>query len=429
MQQRSSKSFFEVWTTVPAVAALLLLVVPIVGVFVFRRWVILPVLEEAPVATTVSYVLEEIPRQAEFYFFVAGLVGIVLVWRWSKYVQLRAEGSEPASGNVREHVGLALRRRAVVLRTRADLTLLGAFLLLVAGVYFNIFVLREISGTDASRIAQAQIASEFGTRLQCIVEGRCMFEVVQNTAQVAQRANVLERQPFLAETVDTVTGRVFSADRGSLGDELSEPLVLGEELHSIGFSADGRSGIILGNRGSVWVTTDGQAGWSRVPPRWGSREKFYVHGVSADGKAGIVAGDGGSIWIAGDGLTNWRPSPVQWKERESTAVAVLSRDGRTGLLVGTQGSVWVSRNIMSASRNISPTWWRAELPREMEGTGYAAALSANGRIGIVASDAGPAFLSKNGLANWSPVELPRGWGEGARIVALDADGRGGDCCE
>ena len=422
MPQRFRNAWRRVWTTVRAVWPWLplppLVVAPIVGVAVFLWWVILPVLEEAPAATTAAYVLEEIPRQENFYYFVAALVGLVLGWRAFTYVRLRATGSEADDGGILERVSRQLRRRAVVLRMRADLTLIGAFLLLIAGVYFNIFVLREISGTDASRIAQAQIASEFGTRLRCIAEGRCMFEIVENVSQLAQHANALKPQPLEAEARDTLTGWALTPDNSEFGYKLGPPLVLGEGLDSIGFSANGQSGIIVGNRGSVWVMTAGRAAWNQVTSGLNPSEKFHVHALSADGEAGIVTGNQGSVWAASDGLMKWRAVDPSWKERESTSVARLNGDAKTGFVVGSRGSLRVSRDGLSS-------WRSVRLPQELEEPVNAADLGTAGRIGIVASLMGVVVVSKNGLNTWTPLELSWGPREGPRIATLSEDGNAG----
>ena len=164
-----------------AAVSILLVCAPLGLVFLYSKF-LADASSDDP-ATAFTNALGRLPTQTMFYVFIAGLVGFCLAWRWWQYVSLSKEFFESRNGDSGKHgltprdwwVALGLRKRALSLRTRADILLIGVFLFLFAGIYVIIFILPGIRATDPLRAKVAQTAAffaEFGQTLQAMVDGQ-----------------------------------------------------------------------------------------------------------------------------------------------------------------------------------------------------------------------------------------------------------------
>ena len=146
---------------------------PTGAVYGFRYFVLDPILmrfEDRPY--TVAAVLEEVPKEPAFYIFVGAIVGAILVWRWWMLVHVRDDlGRKKARSDKNSlteldwEVAEGFRKRALALRTRADLLLGIGAAVLFAGIYFILFIVPEVAGTDLRRIATARFVALFANRL------------------------------------------------------------------------------------------------------------------------------------------------------------------------------------------------------------------------------------------------------------------------
>ena len=109
---------------------------------------------DSAAATTLKFTnaIRHLPTQTSLYAAIAALVGASLTCRWWQFRTLN-KGLAASIADDHDHSGLiprdwlvvlALRRRALSLRTRADLLLIGVFSLLFGGIYLILFILPGI---------------------------------------------------------------------------------------------------------------------------------------------------------------------------------------------------------------------------------------------------------------------------------------------
>ena len=440
-------------------------------VYGFIHLVVLPALErprERPF--TIKDILEEVPKEPALYVFVAALVGVYVAWRWWMLVKLRVTFRNKAEGNnaggleaCNWNVAEGLRERALALRTRADLILGVGFALLCAGIYFVLFIVQEVVGTDAVRIEKAQFNLRFGSRLECVVKGQCFVKVDQPDSDDPALPNLEQRNrdgTFDAQgvwqlstlrfattdgevvgtttdwrltpgdqirdvalsadgsigVVGTAEGSTFVTTSGGDGWTPANLQLAGDRVTDVALSANGKTGIIATNRGAVFLTTDSGSSWNRKWIGLSEGEWVIAAGFSADGTTGIVGGDEGSVFLTTNGGGRWSRRTIDLNRSEWVTSVGFSADGTTGIVGGDEGSVFLSTNG-------GDTWTPANLDL-LEDTAIGVALSADGRTGIVASRQGSVFVTTNGGDTWTHTNLDL-LGDTAIGVALSADGRTG----
>ena len=136
-------------------------------------------------------------------------------------------------------------------------------------------------------------------------------------------------------------------DRSSLSLERGERVT---EMVFTAFSDDNNIGVIQCVTTSVFLTRDGGKNWDRLTLSLERRERITEDVFSANGKAGVVAGNKGSVFLTRDGGKNWDRLNLPlsaWSGgplfREWIIAAALSADDETGVVVSNRGSTFLIR--------------------------------------------------------------------------------------
>ena len=410
-----------------AVASLLFLA-PIATVLGFYYVVILPIESEPRLGTpVVQHIFEQIPRRREFYHFVAVFAGAYLGWRWWTYSRLRSKEPATNASSESDQVAVKLRLNAIALRTRADLLLGGAFFLLFAGVYFIIVVLPHMSGADKVRIAHSLFSAEFGSTIDCIVNGRCMF-VLDDEVSSAQEyfgapaldqieIEVFDGVSVEMKNIDAVTDSLESSSRSGRSYKTVESLGSDEMIVTATYSDDGTIGILTGSSGSIFLTADRAETWRRLPLR-DSDETAYAT-LSADGNAAIIWTRSGDAYVIAGDMREEQLSPLEleFTSGERIVGALLSADGSAAIVRTSRGRAY--RTVGELDDWIPIPLGPSPAPIT------ATALNADGSVAIIATRESQVYFTINGLGEWRPLTVQLAPGESIRFAALNADGTAG----
>ena len=380
-------------------------------------------------------VLEALPTLWWLYALVLSLVS---VWIF-RYRQIRADLRSEFLGKQQDAdrhdlserdwwVAEGLRKRALDLRLRADLILGGVLVLLFAGVYLVIFVLKQISAIDMDLAERRQrematlrqelaFKDKFGEEFDAMVAGRYWlksnFDIdrIETFLEPAYRS-----RNQLAQGHE---GFVFTITDGGRQFSLRKlEFKRGERSAVLTFSADGQTGLVGGDEGSVFMTTDGGSTWNPIALKLPEREQVDAAAFSADGQTGLVGGDEGSVFMTTDGGSTWNPPEFNLARGEQVVVVTLSADGQTGLVAGVGGSVSVNLGNGQNWKRISGQLKYGERP-------MATAFSADGQTGLVGGDEGSVFITTDGGENWIQNIFDLKRRERVSSVAWTADGTAG----
>ncbi len=357
--------------------------------------------------------LERLPTTPTFYYFIAALAGAYMGKRWCSYANLcrkfaaRRQNDDECDLTPRDWwVVQGLRERAFFLRTRAAWILGGIFLLLVMGVYFTIFILPSVGESDESirrEIRQQQYRDKIGNVLSSLSEGRYWIKV--RDIPEGLRTDVDEsREDAYNGKMDANISLDISVIKSEHEKENSTPEKLGVSLRSdewitaAAFSADGRIGVIAGDRGSVMQTADGGEIWDSPDLLLGGGEWITAAAFSADGGIGVVAGDEGSVFRTANKGERWESLNLDLKGGERIITAAFSADGGIGVVAGDEGSVF-------RTANKGERWESLNLDLKGGERIIAAAFSADGGIGVVAGNRGSVFRTTNKGESWDSLDL------------------------
>ena len=173
---------------------------------------------------------------------------------------------------------------------------------------------------------------------------------------------------------------------------------LDEGLRSVAFNQAGTDGIIVGNSGTVWYSSDQGTTWQQAS----SGTENDLEAVTFTGKATAVAvGDNGTILKSDNGGASWTA------ESSGTSIdlrAVSFASPADGVAVGDHGVIAVTRdggNSWSVSFTPVEAWLRTVFM--VPGTGIGYASGTNPFVNGVPESAHPApiFVTKNGGRTWS----------------------------
>ena len=391
--------------------------------------------------------LEQAPTDWKHYVCLLALLGMYAGWKWCQYAEIdnRHEESKRDSGSnlnaadwriIRE-----FRQRAFNLRIRADILLAGVFVLLFGGIYFTIFIVPEIPGSDERIQRKASFVERFGSVFQSIADGQYWLRIADQNAGLENKQECSEKLLEM-EFGERITAQSFNDDctQGIIGtnwgdvhvliegnDDWSRPDGLrrkpAESLAVATFSADGPRGIAVGDKGSVFVTMDSGATWKRSADLETRVDELLVTAAvfSSDSLRGVVGGAEGSVFVTTDGGTTWkRPEGLDMKTSERVTTAALSAKGQNGLVGGAEGSVFVTTDG-------GTTWKRPEgLDMKTSERVTTAALSAKGQNGLVGGAEGSVFVTTDGGVTWKrPEGLDMKTGEWATAVTFSIDGSKG----
>ena len=221
--------------------------------------------------------LERLPLSPTFYFLVTVFAEIYLGWRWCSYAKLsrEIEGTvitKHASGLTDYDWGVirGLRNRAFHLRTRSWVMLTTLIFLLFGTIYFAIFILPQIHGTDRSLIEEAVFRERYGHILRPVSQGRYWLKMDAKGLELAK----------------------------------------GERIITASFASDGRRGIVGGTKSSVFFTKDEGRTWSRPADLTlkGDEQEYVARvefGVDDNSKTMLVVGDEGSVFVTRNEGQTW----------------------------------------------------------------------------------------------------------------------------
>ena len=383
--------------------------------------------------------LGRLPTTPNFYYFIAALAGTYMGKRWCSYANLCAKFT--ARGQKHDECDLTsrdwwvvqeLRKRAFFLRTRAVWILGGIFLLLVTGVYFTIFILPRVGGSDDSirreitksiqrEVRQQQYKDEIGSILSSFSKGQYWIKVrgIPEGLRTAVDESRKDADNGKIDASISLDISVIKSERekkeNSTPEKLGVPLQSDEWITAAAFSANGRIGVVAGDDGSVFRTADGGENWGPLNVPLEGREQIITAAFSADGRIGVVAGDDGSVFRTADGGENWGPLNLPLKRREWITAAAFSADGGIGVVAGDDGSVF-------RTADGGENWDSLNLSLKRREQITVAAFSADGGIGVVAGDDGSVFRTADGGENWDSLDLSLKGRERIIAAAFGADG-------
>ena len=349
--------------------------------------------------------LESLPTEPALYYAIAAIVGAYLGWRFLSHSKLHKEFERASKENEDESsltlrdwwVVQGLRKRAIALRVQADWILGGIFLLLFIGIYFVLFVVPNINEKDIrilAQIEQRRYKTELDGIFNLLAEGRYWLEIPDDISEYD--GYKLAELDMTDDKIDVETFQTISILKRGHGERNADQEVSLESRErgtTVEFSADGKTGVVSGSRGSVFLTRDGGENWGSPGFSLKGREWITAAAFSADGKTGVVAGDEGSVFLTRDGGENWGSPGFSLKGREWITAAAFSADGKTGVVAGDEGSVFLTRDG-------GENWGSPDLSLNSEEGIAAAAFSADGEAGVVAGNEGSVFLTRDGGENW-----------------------------
>ena len=371
-------------------------------------------------AQAFANVLQGLPTQLRFYLTLAMAVFLYIAVRNRQYYLLLKQAGQMRkewSGDLSDNdwwVAQDLCKRSFKLRSRAGLVLGSVWGLLFSGIYLSLYVLPVIVGNDPYLIFQSRFQGEFRAILDGLAEGRYWIQVDQESIPVPNDDSSESRFRVQNNTMLSV----LTSDDGENWTPFELPLNTTDEITAAAFSANGRVGLIAGDKGSIYRTTDGGEKWSAVNVSVRENEWIRSAAFSVDGRVGIITGDEGSVSRTTDGGEKWSPANVSLKENEWAFSAALSGDGRVGVIAGDEGSVFRTTDGGEKWSPVNVSLKESEWIRS-------AALSGDGRVGVIAGDEGSVFRTTDGGEKWSPVNVLLKESEWIRSAALSGDGRVG----
>ena len=395
--------------------------------------------------------LERLPTTSNFYYFIAALAGTYMGKRWCSYANLcakftaRRQNDDKCDLTSRDWwVVQELRERAFFLRTRAVWILGGIFLLLVTGVYFTIFILPRVGGSDESirreiteSVRQQRYKDKIGSVLNSLSMGKYWIKV-RDIPESLQTAVNMSREKYWNKVRDVPKVRDIpegfqtavdksgeDADSGKIDanisldismvkaehekenstpEKLDVPLQSDEWITVAAFSADGRIGVVAGDDGSVFQTANKGKNWVSLNLSLKSRERITAAAFSADGGIGVVAGNRGSVFWTADKGESWDFLDLRLERRgwiiarERIITAAFGADGGIGVVVSDYGTVF-------RTTDKGESWESLNLSLEGGERITVAAFSADGGIGVVAGDKGSVFRTTDHGKSWDSMDL------------------------
>ena len=405
-------------------------------------------------ATEVVKALKRVPTDWRFYVITVAHTGLWISWRFYLHDQL---GKKLKWGNrINFRHGLNrrdwgaysnLRERALALRTRAGLTLIGVFGLLFGGIYFVIFLIPQTEADKGDIIRkslqQESFKRKFGSKLQAMVEGRYWFKTHDGVSNRRLPRELPRRPTFF-------------------GSQFRGPLVLFSgsatyrELQIQSMKSNGKTGLIVNHDRSVNITKDAGQTWetrafsskqNKMPPlKWG--ERIVAARLSDDGKRGLLASQNGTVFLISvkNGKLTLQSTDLSLKtnvnlplkQGERIVAAGFNDDGKRGLLASQNGTVFLisvknskltlQSTDLSLKTNVNPPLKQGERI-------VAAGFNDDGKRGLLASQNGTVFLIsvKNSKLTLQSTDLslktnvnpPLKLGERIWRITLNNDGKRG----
>ena len=382
-----------------------------------------PVHEDDPALSVFDW-MEFIPTQRKFFLSLALILSGYVGWRAYQYYALETALNTPqhASGlPLRDRrVASEFRRRALNLRTRAEVILFGVVALLGGGLYVVLLVLPQVDPRDErlrnARQAQSIFKERFGPRIKLISEGGYWFNVAD--LEEGENYRTMEFGPEAKYgLIAGDAGSILVTNDGGQSWEPSVGLKLeeGQRIDEVAFGRDGRG--LVGSVGSVFVRPHGRKSWHiPIGLELKGHERIIASYLGPDGH-GAVVGDRGSVYVTSEGISHWRrPTGLDLENGERIDKAAFSHDGR-GLVAGRMGSVF-------GTRDSGKSWSRAGgLTVEEDDKISGIFFASNGR-GMAVTENGSIFMTERPGDSWRQTKSLTLKTEQILAVTSDADGQG-----
>ena len=227
---------------------------------------------------------------------------------------------------------------------------------------------------------------------------------------------------------ESVTDAVFSADGMAalvIGDEGSVQMTTDggetwrkEVLNLPKFrwrtdavlSVDGMSALVTGDEGLVYMTTDGGKTWSETTLEV-EGEQIAVAGSSVRGTHALVVSRQGSVHMTTDGGNGWSQSVLELEDGERVSRAVFAIDGMAAFAIGDEGSVYMTTDG-------GKEWTAQKLKLENEQQVVFAILGTNIKSAVLLATSFSVSVRPDVTIEWIPTELKLGPEDGVGAVAF-----------
>ena len=322
-------------------------------------------------------VLEGIPRNLGFYVFIAGFVIFWLSWRFYLHTKLKEKLDKEYENALEKDLNdrdwwtyHGFRIRAFALRTKADIMLGCVFALLLAGIYFVVFIVPELEEikekTVTKAIREAQLNVKFDAEFQAVDEGRYWFIThpgdssrLQSRTSVVTFNGVKEFQelrnpPRAIRTAETsgniglVARRNGSAivtiDGGQTWKPMKLALKRGDWITDAKLNDEGKRGLLVSNEGKVVLVLlkqNGEFSPLSSDSKLDDKEQFRHAAFSGDAKRGLLVGDKGTVVSVSvkqkDGISQ-KFVKLLLKDKERIHTTAFSEGGNHAFVVGNRGS-------------------------------------------------------------------------------------------
>ena len=310
-------------------------------------------------------------------------------------------------------------------------------LLLFGGMYFVIFSVSSVLIRD-KQIASEAVLNVYKQQIEDIAAGK-YWARISNISNIYEEyltrwsENAIEKIPalwihdVLPERTDDVSPDVTYLMIGDVNlskEDIAESETNGRKTHFLdidiggditaaAFSGNGQVAVIGGRSGAVFLnsnigddpTENGEDAWSKVDTTgFGDFEELTAAALSDDGKIGVIVGDKGTVsWInfasdtrptenlgndIGSSVTTAAPSGIG----SSVTAAALSGNGQVAVIGGRSGAVFLNSNIGDdPTENGEDAWRKIDTGFGVSERLSEAALSDDGKIGLIVGDEGTAF--------------------------------------
>ena len=363
-------------------------------------------------------VLQQLPTRWYFYALILTLIGLWLYRHRKLHTDLRerfASTRVDANGhdlNERDWwVAEEFRKRALDLRLRADLILVSTLAVLFGGVYFVIFVAQQIPEIDkdtANLRKEAAFKHRFAEELNALVLGRYWLKVNDEQGKDlfngGNNASTIEELQLI---VLTPPNNEDTWDRHVLKFKHEESGQAAE------FSSSGMTGLVSGDDGSVYTTTDRGKTWTVPTIASRGQERIVRAGISADGTTAVVLDDSGSVHMSKDSGKTWRKTPVDLMGRMGRTRIGLSADGMTALVTAADGVIHISTDGGKA-------WTETRSAQNGESYGPVG-IGADGLQALIVGSQGSVQVTTDGGKTWSQSQLELADAEWVAETAFGAD--------
>ena len=178
----------------------------------------------------------------------------------------------------------------------------------------------------------------------------------------------------------------------NVGKLLENPFLtsaMGEMIIASAFKNDGQQGLLISNKGRLFLTTNGGKSWDKNDLGLTNGELVIQKKISSNGKHILLVGNKGTVLNMSDDGKFRSKINLGPEEEYLIADVALSNDGKRSLIVGRRGPVFTV-SIKQDGKNYSKSTALKLKPREWI---THVALSNDGKHGLIAGNKGSAFVT------------------------------------